>query len=360
MIRRCAFAALLTSLIATGCGGKKAEGPPTGGGPGGERPALPVEVAAAFSDTVVDAIVATGQIEPVQQINLRPDASGRVVQLLFREGATVARGTPLVKLDDAELRAEVERARAERDLSQQALARTRDLLQAKAAAPADLERAEASARSSAASVQLLEVRLGRTVVRAPFAGIVGQRSVSLGDYVTPASELLTLQTVSPQRATFTVPERYASALKRGQRVTFQVAALPGTTFDATVDFVDPVVSLPGRTITVKAVAPNPGGTLQAGMFIEARLATATRSAATVIAEEAVSPTASGAVVWVVQDGKATRRTVELGVRTPGFVEVTKGIDPGDQVIVGGLERLSEGAAVRATVVERRPQGGREG
>ncbi len=354
MIRRCATFALFASLLATGCGGKKADGPPAGGPPGGERPALPVEVAAAFSDTVVDAIVATGQIEPLQQINLRPDASGRVTQLLFREGAVVARGTPLVKLDDAELRAEVERARAERDLGQQALTRTRELLQAKAAAPADLERAEASARSSAASVELLEVRLGRTVVRAPFAGVIGQRSVSLGDYVTPASELLTLQTVSPQRATFTVPERYASALKRGQRVTFQVAALPGRTFEATVDFVDPVVSLPGRTITVKAVASNPGGSLQAGMFIEARLATATRAAATIIPEEAVSPTAAAAIVWVVQDGKAIRRTVELGVRTPGFVEVTKGVDAGDQVIVGGLERLSEGAAVRATVVERRP------
>ncbi|MEO5826152.1 MAG: efflux RND transporter periplasmic adaptor subunit [Gemmatimonadales bacterium] len=184
--------------------------------------------------------------------------------------------------------------------------------------------------------------------------------MSIGDYVTPASELLTLQTVSPQRATFTVPERYASVLKRGQRVTFQVAALPGRTFAATVDFVDPVVSLPGRTITVKAVAPNPGGMLQAGMFIEARLATATRTAATVIPEEAVSPTAAAAVVWVVQDGKAIRRTVELGVRTPGFVEVTRGIDAGDQVIVGGLDRLSEGAAVRATVVERRPQRAREG
>jgi RND family efflux transporter MFP subunit len=197
-------------------------------------------------------------------------------------------------------------------------------------------------------------------VRAPFSGVVGQRMVSLGDYVNTSSELLTLQTVSPQRAVFTVPERYASVLKRGQQVTFQVAAITGRTFDATVDFVDPIVALPGRTITVKALAPNPGGVLQAGMFIEARLATAVRTGATVIPEEAVSPTASGAFVWVVQGDKATRREVELGVRTPGFVEVRKGVEPGDRVVVGGLERLSEGASVRATEVERRPQGAREG
>lgn len=354
---------MVVAVVVAGCGKGDDPAKQPGGAPGGpaaERPAIPVEVAPAFTDTVVDAIVATGQIEPVQQIALRPDASGRVTQLLFREGATVSRGTALVKLDDAEIRAELDRARAERDLTRQALARTRDLLDAKAAAPADLERAEASARSSAASVTLLEVRLGRTTVRAPFAGVIGQRSVSLGDYVTTSSELLTLQTVSPQWVTFTVPERYASDVRRGQQVTFQVAALPGRTFEARVDFVDPVIGLPGRTITVKAVAQNPGGVLQAGMFIEARLATATRASATIIPEDAVSPDATGAVVWVVQDGKAVRRTVELGVRTPGFVEVRTGIEAGDQVVVGGLERLSEGAPVRATVVERRPRGGREG
>ncbi len=355
-----ALAAL--ALIAVGaCSGKdsQAAGPP-GGGPGGERPPQPVEVVAAFTDTVVDAIVATGQIEPMQQISLRPDVAGRVMQLLFREGAPVTAGTPLLKIDDAEIRAEVDRARAERDLAQQSLTRVRDLLNAKAAAPADLERAEATARSTAATVSLLEVRLARTVVRAPFSGVVGQRMVSLGDYVTTSSELLTLQTVSPQRAVFTVPERYASSLRRGQDVTFQVAAITGRTFDAAVDFVDPIVALPGRTITVKAVAQNPGGVLQAGMFIEARLATDVRSDATVIPEEAVSPTASGAFVWVIQGDKATRREVELGVRTPGFVEVRRGIEPGDRVVVGGLERLSEGAPVRATEVTRRPQGAREG
>ena len=363
MTFRAGVVAAVGFVLIGACGekGAPAAGGPGGGGPaGGAQPPAPVEVAAAFTDTVIDAIVATGQIEPMQQIALRPDVSGRVVTLLFREGASVSAGTPLVKIDDAEVRAEVDRARADRDLAQQALARTRDLLAAKAAAPADLERAEATARSTSATVSLLEVRLSRTVVRAPFSGVVGQRKVSLGDYVNTSSELLTLQTVSPQRAVFTVPERYASALKRGQGVSFQVAAIPGRTFEATVDFVDPVVALPGRTITVKAQAPNPGGVLQAGMFIEARLETAVRANATVIPEESVSPTATGAFVWVVQGDKVTRREVELGVRTPGFVEVRRGIDTGDRVVVGGLERLSEGAPVKATEVQRRPQGAREG
>jgi membrane fusion protein (multidrug efflux system) len=171
---------------------------------------------------------------------------------------------------------------------------------------------------------------------------------------------MTVQTVSPQRAVFQVPERYADKLEVGQRVTFRVAALPGTEFSARVDFVDPVVQLPGRTITVKAQVPNPRRELQAGMFIEARLATDVRPNAVVIAEDAVLPLQGANFVWVVIDGKATRRPVELGVRTPGFVEALTGVEAGEQVVVGGQERLSDGAPAAPTVVDRTPASGREG
>jgi membrane fusion protein (multidrug efflux system) len=345
-------AALL--LVLTGCGSgadAAAGGPPPG------PPPVAVETAV---DTVEDAILATGQIEALQQIELRPEVEGRVIELLFQEGQRVAAGTPLVKIDDAELVAQVERARADRDLAEQALARTRELLASGATSPAELDRAEATARSAAASLTLLEVRLERTTVRAPFGGMVGQRLVSLGDYVNSQSSLLTLQTVSPARVVFSVPERYAGELKAGQPVTFRVAALTGREYTAQVDFVDPVVTLPSRTITVKAIAGNAGGQLQPGMFLEARLATARRSNATVVPEEAISPTASSVYLWVIVGGRATRREVELGVRAPGFVEVRSGVLPGEQVVVGGVDKLVEGAAVTVTEVTRVPRGGREG
>lgn len=348
-------AALLLAL--TGCGGgadAAAGGPPPG------PPPVAVETAAAFVDTVEDAILATGQIEALQQIELRPEVEGRVIELLFQEGQRVAAGTPLVRIDGAELVAQVERARADRDLAGQALARTRELLASGATSPAELDRAEATARSAAASLALLEVRLERTTVRAPFGGLVGQRLVSLGDYVNSQSRLLTLQTVSPARVVFSVPERYAGELKAGQSVTFRVAALTGREYTARVDFVDPVVTLPSRTITVKAIAANAEGQLQPGMFLEARLATARRSDATVVPEEAISPTASSVYLWVIVDGRATRREVELGVRAPGFVEVRRGVLPGERVVVGGVDKLIEGAAVTVTEVTRVPRGGREG
>jgi membrane fusion protein, multidrug efflux system len=320
---------------------------------------MPVEAASARADTVVDAILATGQIEAMQSIELRPDVEGRVVQILVREGSPVGAGMPLFKIDDAELRAQVARVEADRDLARQSLERTRDLLSQKASSQAELERADATMRSTEAQLEGLKVRLARTLVRAPFAGVMGQRMVSLGDYVTTDTRLAALQTVSPQRASFQVPERYAEQLEPGQAVTFRVAALPGREFTGKVDFVDPIVQLPGRTILVKARVPNPRRELQSGMFIEARLATAVRPNAVVIPEDAVLPLQGSNFVWVVADGKATRRQVELGVRTPGFVEVKSGVENNEQVVVGGQERLAEGAPVQATLVQRRPIGGRE-
>lgn len=323
-----------------------------GGASGGGPPAMPVEVAVARRDTVVDAINATGQIEAMQAIELRPDIEGRITAILVNEGRLVGRGTPLFKIDDAELRPQIARAEADRDLARQALARTKGLLEQNASTTSELERAEATARATQAQLDLLTLRLARSTVRAPFSGVVGRRLVSLGDYVTTSTRLATLQTYDPQRAVFQVPERYAEQLAVNQRVNFRVASLPGREFTGVVDFVDPVVQLPARTITVKARVTNPRRELQAGMFIEARLATAVRPDAVVIPEDAVLSLQGSRIVWAVVNGKASRREVTLGVRTPGFVEVTSGVNAGEQVVVGGAERLAPDAPVAATVVKR--------
>jgi membrane fusion protein (multidrug efflux system) len=345
------------ALLLAGCGktskpAAAAAGAP-GGAAGGGMPAMPIEVAVARKDTVVDAVAATGQIEPMQSIELHPDIEGRLTGILVPEGSVVALGTALFKVDDAELKAQVARAEADRDLATQALTRTRQLLEQNASSPSDMEKAQATARSTGAQLDLLKVRLARTTVRAPFAGVLGQRFVSLGDYVTTSTHLAALQTVNPQRAAFAVPERYAERLKAGQKVTFRVAALGNQEFTGEVDFVDPVVQLPGRTILIKALVPNGRRRLQAGMFLEARLATDMRPNAVVVPEDAILPLQGANFVWVAIDGKATRRQIGLGVRSPGFVEVTSGVDAGDQVVVGGQEKLGEGAPVKATVVERK-------
>ena len=348
------YAVVMVMVGALGCGGAEAGDTPGEGS--GSFPPTPVDVAEAKQDTVIDEINANGQIEAVQAIELRPEVEGRLVAVLVREGTEVREGTPLFKVDDAELRAQVARLEAERDLAAQALERQRDLMARNAASQADLEQAEANARSAAAQLELQQIRLDRTVVRAPFTGVVGQRFVSLGDYVTTSTRLTTLQTVDPQRATFTVPERYAERLAAEQRITFRVAAVSDRQYEGTVEFVDPVVELPARTITVKARVPNPERVLKSGMFIEVRLATDVRPDAVVVPEDAILPLQGVDYVWVIADGTASRREVRLGVRTPGFVEILNGVSAGEQVVVGGLERLFEGAPVLPHTVERTADG----
>jgi membrane fusion protein, multidrug efflux system len=237
---------LIGMALACSKNGEEAAGEGGGGPPGGF--AMPVEVAVAKRDTVVDALQATGQIEAIQSIELKPEIEGRVTAILVREGQAVGQGTPLFRIDDAELKAQVARAEADWDLANQALKRTRDLLAQNASSAADLEQAEATERSTRAQVDLLKVRQERTTVRAPFGGVVGRRSVSLGDYVTTGTTLISLQTVDPQRAAFQIPERYAEKLQQGQRVQIRVAALQNQEFTGVVDFVDPVVQLPvGRS-----------------------------------------------------------------------------------------------------------------
>ena len=327
-------------IVTKGRGGNAANAQGPAGG--GSMPPMPVDVDTARNRSVVDAVRATGRIEAVQAVDLRPDEQGRVTALLFREGQFVAKGTPLVKIDDAMFRAQAERAAADRDLARQQVERARRLREQNATSPADLERAAAADRSAAAALAMLQLQIERTTVRAPFAGVVGQRFVSEGDYVTSATRLLTLQTIDPQRAVIEVPERHAVELRPGQSVEFSVAAKPGRIFRAEVDFIDPVVENAKRTILVKARAPNPDRVLKPGMFIEARLATATRANAVVVPEDAVQPLRTANVVWAVANGKASRRVVQLGARSQGVVEVLSGVQAGELVVVGGLERMAEG------------------
>ena len=336
----------LVYVLTRGRLGGAASAPADGAASGAPAmPPMPVDVDTARRQNIVDAVRATGRIEAVQAVELRADEQGRVTGLLFQEGQFVAEGTPLVRIDDAMLRAQAERAKADRDLARQQLDRVRRLREQNASSPADLERAEAAGRSADAALALLELQIARTTVRAPFAGVIGQRFVSTGDYVTTATRLLTLQTVDPQRAVIEVPERHAVRLRPGQTVEFTVAATPGRTFRAVVDFIDPVVQDTNRTILVKARAPNADRVLRPGMFIEARLAVATRAGAIVVPEDAVQPLRTANVVWAVADGKAQRRVVQLGARSQGLVEVLTGVQAGEQVVVGGLERMGEGVPV---------------
>jgi membrane fusion protein, multidrug efflux system len=309
--------------------------------------AIPVEIAPAELGTIRERIEAVGSTLARQAVDIVALSSGRIAEIAFRPGERVEAGAVLIRLDDQAEQAAVAEARAMLREAELALDRARKLRTNNTVAQATVDELEAAYLGAKARLDGAEKQLADRTVRAPFAGVVGQRFVSAGDYVTSASRLLTLQTVDPQRAVIEVPERHAVDLRRGQTVEFTVAARPGRVFRAQVEFVDPVVQTENRTILVKARAANPDHVLRPGMFIEARLATSTRPNAIVVPEDAVQPLRTANVVWAIVDGKASRRIVQLGARAQGRVEVLSGVNAGELIVVGGLERMAEGMAVKA-------------
>lgn len=347
---------LALTLVVGACsnGGEAAQGAGMGG-----SAAMPVEVAVARTDTVLQEVRSVGSLEAEARVTVRAETSGRVLALDAREGSRVRAGAVLLRLDAAKLQAELDVAEAaaarveteKENLSRQ-LERNRDLLAQGAISPQafdDLEAAERSAdarlREARASLELARERLADATVRAPFGGEVGLRAVDLGDYVEGGDDLFQLVDNDPLEIAFPVPERYLGSLNVGARVELQVRNLPSRRFDGEVVFVSPLVDAVNRTVTVKARVSNREGLLRSGQFTDVRMELDRRPDAIVVPEAAIVPGRADDAVFVVREGTVQRRSVVLGSRAGDEVEILEGLAAGDTVVVAGQQRLSDGAAV---------------
>ncbi|NJD25149.1 MAG: efflux RND transporter periplasmic adaptor subunit [Betaproteobacteria bacterium] len=334
-----------------------APGAPQGGGkPAGGPPgafAVAVEVARAAPVDFADEAAAVGTLKSNESVVLRPETAGRIAAINFRDGAIVARGTVLVALDAAVQEAELAQARANLELARSNHQRNADLLAKKFVSQQALDNSAATLKVQEAAVQLAEAKVGKTRVRAPFAGMVGLRNVSAGDYVKEGQDLINIEDIATLRVDFKLPETYMGRVRKGQTVEVTSDALPGERFAAELDAVDPLVDAGGRAISSRARLDNAAGKLRPGMFVRVRLQFGERKGALMIPEQAVVPGASPSVFKVV-DGKAAGTPVKLGVRRAAQVEVTEGLAAGDLVVTAGQLKLRDGAPVRP-VGEGAPQ-----
>jgi RND family efflux transporter MFP subunit len=196
-----------------------------------------------------------------------------------------------------------------------------------------------------ARVTLAQKALADTVVRAPFAGVVGERFVAVGDYVTRGTKVATVMRVDPLRVELTVPEQYVAAVATGRAVTFTVDAYPGQTFSGVVRYVSPSVKAETRALTVEAVVPNGDGQLKPGFFATARIEQASAQPGLMVPVTAVRTVAGTARVFVVAGDRVEERIVTTGGEAGGQVEITSGLKPGEQVAAGGVEQLVDGIRI---------------
>ncbi len=327
------------ALLLIGC--KKEEPKPQ------EAPPVAVETEPASRSEIIETLGAVGSIQPNETVDLRPEAEGVVKAFYFDEGQVVEAGQKLFELDSGKESAQLAKARADAEIARITLERSQTLAGTKAISQQEIDDWKARLAAREAEVTLYEERLDDTIITAPLRGVMGARHVSVGQYVTPSTVLVTLVDLSDVKVVYGVPEQELARLRIGQPVNIRVAAWTEREFSGKVDFIDPVVNETTRMASVRAVVPNNDGRLKAGMFARVETVVDRRPSAIVIPERALLPSLRGFSVYVVEDSKALLTPVKIGARQPGRVEILQGLEPGQQIVVAGTQKLVDGAKVAA-------------
>ncbi|MFQ5634277.1 MAG: efflux RND transporter periplasmic adaptor subunit [Gammaproteobacteria bacterium] len=328
------------AAVLSGCGGSEPQGPAMmfGGGP------VAVIVTEVAAQNYVDRFTALGTARANESIEVTSRISSIVTGIHFEEGQRVAAGDLLVELDNAEIRADLARAEASLRQKRSQFKRSRTLGETRVVSDAELEQLEAGVLMAEAEVRGAAARLENSYVRAPFSGTVGLRRISLGDLVGPDTIMTTLDDADTIKLAFTIPETFLSSLEADMPIEARSNVYPDRTFVGAVRTIDSRVDAVTRSLTVIAHLPNDENLIRPGMFLTVAVEKE-RDNVLLIPEEALVPRQGRQFVFVIEDGKAVERQVELGARAPGLAEVRRGLAPGDTIVTEGTQKVRNGAAV---------------
>jgi membrane fusion protein, multidrug efflux system len=341
-------------------GQQPAAGAPRPGGPGGGQPVV-VEVLPAASGTITEVSESVGTTRAFESIVVNPRIAGIVESIAFDEGASVKAGQELIRLDGAERRAEHEAAKAaitqeeaKRNELRTKLDRAVQLRRSGAGTEAVVDDLQAQIKTSDSAIQnaiakerAAQARINDVVVRAPFAGRVGIRQVSVGSYIDTKTTITTLDDISRVRLDFQVPENLLSRVKQDAMVKAASAAFGDKRFDGKVAVVDTRVDAVTRSIRLTAIVENPDLSLRPGMFMNVWLEVAKRENAVLVPEEAIVGEGPIQFVFAVVDGRVQRRVINVGQRESGRAEILDGVKAGEQIVVRGVQRVRAGVQVNA-------------
>jgi membrane fusion protein (multidrug efflux system) len=319
-----------------------------GGAPGGGGPTNVVAVAAA-THTFTDGLQALGTAQARESIVLTPKVADTIRRIRFDSGDRVRAGQVLVEMSSVEQAADLAEARAANQAAQEDLRRTQELFNRGFASQARLDTVQAAAEAAEARVNAGGSRIADRTIRAPFAGIVGLRTASPGQYVRPGDQIGTLDDISEIKLDFDVTETQIARITPGVELAARTAAYPDRTFTGAIANVDSRIDPATRTVRVRAILPNPDGVLRPGMLLTVDVRSNPRQALAV-PEIAILDQIDGSFVYrvVQRDGGQAVDLVRIrtGQRAGGMAEVLEGLNLGDQVITEGLQSVRPGQPVR--------------
>ena len=387
-----AIVLLAASLASTACSSGDAKGKDQPGAPA----AVAVSAVAATEQPIARFIRATGTLMAEEQADVAAETAGRVVSAPIERGTPVSQGAELIRLSSTETEAqlkeaeanaaqlearlgltpgapsdvnavpEVQNAKASAELAQSEFARITSLLdqrvvsqseydQRRTQAEAARQQYEAAKNGAAQQYQMLQAARARvalarkafadTSVRAPFNGVVAQRLVTTGDYVTKGMKVAVVVRVNPLRVQLTVPEQFISTIAVGQPVAFEVDAYAGRQFEGTIKYVAPALQADQRALTVEAIVPNGGGVLKPGLFATARIEQPAKTPGVLVPAAAVQTSAGTSRVYVVTGDHVDERIVTTGETVGDQVEITRGLKAGERVATKNVAQLADGAKV---------------
>ncbi|WP_426490689.1 efflux RND transporter periplasmic adaptor subunit [Hymenobacter sp. 102] len=333
-----------------GGGGKGAAGSGkggSGGGPagkgGGQK--LPVQVYVVKATSLADEVAATGSILAEESVVIKSEISGKITSLNIREGQPVSKGQLLLSINADEIQAALKKQEYNIKLFRDQEKRQRTLLDKEYISAQEYEQANNQLLTAQADLQSLRASLAKAYVRAPFAGVLGLTTATVGTYVSPGAEITTLSKVKPVKINFTVPSRFSSLVRTGDPITITDEA-SNKKYEAKVYALDPQIDPVSRTQTVRARYANTNNELRPGAFVKVNLQLGQTSDALQVPTEAVIPEASGYSVYTVQQGKMVPKKVKIGVRSDRLIQITDGLAVGDSVIRTGILQVKPGDAVR--------------
>lgn len=324
---------------ATAAKPKGASGKPPGGARG-----TPVELAVVETISFPRGLSAIGNLRSNESTMLSAEVAGRVAAIDFTEGQPVKKGQLLVQLDDDVAQAELAQAKANLNLAESRFDRSGRLQTAGFVSKEAREDAQNLLLLQQAAYKLAQAKLDKTRIEAPFDGIVGLRSVSVGEYVSAGQDIAPVEDTATLKADFRLPERYLGNIQVGQTLELQVDARPGSLFAGQVYAISPLIEEGGRSILVRARVDNKAGLLRPGMFARVQLIT-DESMAVVVPESALSPSGQTQYVYRLTEGQAERVAVRIGERRAGLVEILEGLEPGQLIVIAGLQRVRNGAPI---------------
>ncbi len=325
-------------------GGGTASQPKMGGGPGKDAPVL-VKIFVVKPDTLNNDLFLSGTLTANESVELKPEIAGRIVKIKFTEGTRVAAGDLLVKINDADLQAQLKKVKLQEKLISEQLERRKKLLTINGISQEEYDAAANQLASYQADIALINTQIEKTEIRAPFSGMIGLKNISEGAFIAAGTTIATLVQHDPIKIDFSVPEKYASLIKQNSTVLFSLDG-DDKQLSATIKAIEPQIDEASRTIKVRTIAQNRSGALLPGAFAQIKLPLASSKNAVMIPTEAIIPILKGQKVYLVKNGIAEESKVETGLRNDVKIQILKGVSIGDTLVVSGLLQVKKGSKVK--------------